>query len=72
MKFEQEKKFQPIVITLETKGEAQALIDILGDVTGSQGDSLAYKLYLNIQEAGFNYNPDAYSGSRKSLISEDD
>jgi len=73
VKFEQEnRKFRPMTITLETADEAQALIDILGGVTGAQGDSLAYKIYTAIDKAGFDYDPNAYTGSRRRNTEDDD
>jgi len=73
VKFEQEKTaFRPMTITLETADEAQALIDILGGVTGSQADGLAYKIYSNILGAGIEHDPNAYKGSRRYQNTEDD
>jgi hypothetical protein len=53
MKFSQEEiKFQPITIVLETQEEAEVLKDLLKHTNGTRGDSVAFRLWSALQGAG--------------------
>ena len=42
---QQEEKFQPIVITLEARGEADLLLSILAVTSGTRENEMLYKLF---------------------------
>jgi hypothetical protein len=52
MKYSQEEtKFQPITIVLETQEEAEVLKDLLKNTNGTRGDSVTFKLWKALHDS---------------------
>ncbi len=69
MKIENGGTFQPIVITVETQREADALAAIFGQVSGSSPGDIVYKLFCELDSGEKEYKA---IGSLKLLDSGED